>query len=66
MTNAAFEEVNAKQELLGKRPFANPRNCAAGTLRQLDASITKDRHLSFFGFNVRIFAGRNWPPIRSL
>ena len=58
MTNAAFEEVNAKQELLGKRPFANPRNCAAGTLRQLDASITKDRHLSFFGFNVQDIRGK--------
>lgn len=58
MTNAAFEAVNAKQELLGKKTFANPRNCAAGTLRQLDASVTKERHLSFFGFNIQDIRGK--------
>jgi len=58
MTNAAFEAVNEKQELLGKKTFANPRNCAAGTLRQLDASITKERGLSFFVFNVQDIRGR--------
>ena len=36
MTNEAFDRINEEQELLGKKPFANPRNCAAGTLRQLD------------------------------
>ena len=59
MTNAAFEAVNEKQELLGKKPFANPRNCAAGTLRQLDASITKERHLSFFVFNIQDIQGKD-------
>lgn len=58
MTNAAFEAVNDKQELLGKKPFANPRNCAAGTLRQLDAEVTRERHLSFFAFNVQDIRGR--------
>ena len=58
MTNAAFEAVNEKQELLGKKTFANPRNCAAGTLRQLDASITKERGLSFFVFNVQDIRGK--------
>ena len=57
MTNADFDAVNEKQELLGKKPFANPRNCAAGTLRQLDASITKERKLSFFVFNVQDIQG---------
>ena len=52
MTNEAFEKVNEKQELLGKKQFANPRNCAAGTLRQLDSSITKERDLSMFIFNI--------------
>lgn len=60
MTNAAFDEVNAKQELLGKKPFANPRNCAAGTLRQLDASVTKERQLSFFVFNVQDIRGKEF------
>lgn len=58
MTNADFDAVNEKQELLGKKPFANPRNCAAGTLRQLDASITKERKLSFFVFNVQDIQGK--------
>lgn len=58
MTNEAFEAVNERQELLGKKTFANPRNCAAGTLRQLDASITKERKLSFFVFNIQDIQGK--------
>ena len=58
MTEAAFAAVNERQELLGKKTFANPRNCAAGTLRQLDASITRERGLSFFVFNVQDIRGR--------
>ena len=58
MTEATFQAVNERQELLGKKTFANPRNCAAGTLRQLDASITKERGLSFFVFNVQEIRGR--------
>lgn len=53
MKNAAFEKVNEQQELLGKKPFANPRNCAAGTLRQLDSTVTKARELSLFIFNIQ-------------
>nr|MCR5467614.1 NAD-dependent DNA ligase LigA [Lachnospiraceae bacterium] len=53
MTNEAFDKVNETQEILGKKTFANPRNCAAGTLRQLDPSITKERGLSLFIFNVQ-------------
>ncbi|KGP75775.1 NAD-dependent DNA ligase LigA [Desulfosporosinus sp. Tol-M] len=53
MTNKAFEAVNERQEILGKKLFANPRNCAAGTLRQLDSKITKDRDLSLFIFNIQ-------------
>ena len=53
MKNAAFEKVNETQELLGKKVFANPRNCAAGTLRQLDSAVTKERDLSLFIFNIQ-------------
>ena len=57
MKNAAFEKVNKTQELLGKKLFANPRNCAAGTLRQLDSAITKERNLSLFIFNIQQVRG---------
>lgn len=60
MEKKAFDEVNARQELLGLKPFANPRNCAAGTLRQLDSRITKERHLSLFIFNMQTARGREF------
>ena len=53
MTRKAFEAVNSKAEEEGKKTFANPRNCAAGTLRQIDTRITKERGLSLFIFNVQ-------------
>ena len=53
MTRKAFESVNAKAEEEGKKTFANPRNCAAGTLRQTDTRITKERGLSLFIFNIQ-------------
>lgn len=58
MENAAFDAVNERQELLGLKLFANPRNCAAGTLRQLDSRVTKERHLSMFVFNLQKVDGR--------
>lgn len=60
MTNEAFDKVNEKQEMLGKKIFANPRNCAAGTLRQLDSKITKERELSMFVFNVQEATGKEF------
>ena len=57
MSIEAFNAVNEQQELLGKKLFANPRNCAAGTLRQLDAKITKERNLSMFIFNLQKVEG---------
>ncbi len=57
MTNEAFDKVNERQELMGKKPFANPRNCAAGTLRQLDSRITRERELSMFIFNIQEVRG---------
>ncbi len=60
MENAVFEKVNERQEILGKKLFANPRNCAAGTLRQLDPSITAERGLSMFVFNLQDVRGREF------
>ncbi len=60
MTREAFSLVNEKQELLGKKLFANPRNCAAGTLRQLDSKITKERNLSMFIFNLQKVEGKEF------
>lgn len=53
MTHADFDRFNEEQEKLGKKPAANPRNLAAGTLRQLDTGITKKRGLRMFIFNVQ-------------
>ncbi len=60
MKNEDFEKVNEMQEMLGKKPFANPRNCAAGTLRQLDSRITKERGLSMFVFNIQEVRGHEF------
>lgn len=57
MTEDSFDKVNQKQETEGKKIFANPRNCAAGTLRQLDASVTKERGLNHFIFNIQQIDG---------
>ena len=59
MTLSDFEKTNRLQELRGKKPFANPRNCAAGTLRQLDPEMTRERGLSFYIFNVQRAADAN-------
>ena len=59
MTKQSFEKVNARQERLGLKLFANPRNCAAGTLRQLDSRIVAERKLSMFVFNLQTSEGLN-------
>lgn len=60
MTKAEFEAVNERRQLLGLKLFANPRNCAAGTLRQLDSRITKERGLSLFVFNLQAVRGKEF------
>lgn len=53
MSHSAFEKYNDEQEKTGKKLAANPRNLAAGTLRQLNPAITKERGLKMFVFNVQ-------------
>lgn len=53
MTHENFDRFNEEQEAEGKKTAANPRNLAAGTLRQLDPKITKERGLRMFIFNVQ-------------
>ena len=53
MRHADFDRTNEHQELLGKKVFANPRNCAAGTLRQLDSQMVRERGMSMFIFNIQ-------------
>lgn len=55
-----FEEMNNKREEKGEELFANARNAAAGSLRQLDSKITKNRPLDIYIFNVQKIEGKNF------
>ena len=57
MPKKSFEKVNARQEAEGKPLFANPRNAAAGSLRQLDPKIAAKRGLDIYIFNVQLAEG---------
>ncbi|MGN0974723.1 MAG: NAD-dependent DNA ligase LigA, partial [Gemmiger sp.] len=58
MPHDAFFELKAQQELEDKTPFKNPRNAAAGSLRQKDAKVTGARGLSIFVFNLQQIEGK--------
>lgn len=57
MPKKSFEELNERQEAEGKALFANPRNAAAGSLRQLDPKIAASRKLDIYIFNVQMAEG---------
>ena len=60
MSRAVFEEINAMRELQGKPLMANPRNAAAGSLRQLDSKICAERKLDIQVFNLQLAEGREF------
>lgn len=57
MPREAFAALNEKREAEGEQLFANPRNAAAGSLRQLDSKVTASRRLDIFVFNVQAAEG---------
>lgn len=57
MPRSSFEKLNRQYEQAGKKTFANPRNAAAGSLRQLDSSVTAERGLDIFVFNIQQMKG---------
>jgi DNA ligase (NAD+) len=52
MTRLDFDELNARQQAAGLKPFINPRNTAAGAVRQIDPAMTAKRPLQFFAYGV--------------
>ena len=52
-----FEKINAERELQGEQVFANPRNAAAGSLRQLNSAVAAKRNLDIFVFNIQKIEG---------
>ncbi|EKG86453.1 DNA ligase, NAD-dependent [Vibrio paracholerae HE-16] len=58
MPKAGFEALNARALKKGEKQFVNPRNAAAGSLRQLDSKITAQRPLAFYAYSVGVIEGR--------
>ncbi|MGI4814800.1 MAG: NAD-dependent DNA ligase LigA [Janthinobacterium lividum] len=61
MLKRDFARINAHQRELGEREFVNPRNAAAGSLRQLDPAITAKRPLTFFAYGIGVLEGAAMP-----
>lgn len=57
MPKVGFEKLNRQQLAKGEKPFVNPRNAAAGSLRQLDPKITATRPLSFYSYGIGLING---------
>ena len=70
MPIAAFKKLNEEREQKGLATFANPRNFTAGTVRQLEPSITAQRRLDYFAYallqNGRTLLGRHWETLNAL
>ena len=70
MPIAAFKKMNEEREQKGLSLFANPRNATAGTVRQLDASITAQRRLDYFAYMLlthgRTYFDRHWRTLEAL
>lgn len=65
MPHDGFARLNRRQEEAGQKTFANPRNAAAGSLRQLDSRITAQRPLEFYAYSVAQLDGEGWPDTHS-
>ena len=61
MSHEVFNQLNAEREITGEAPLANPRNAAAGSLRQLDPGVCEQRRLDIICFNIQLAEGQSWP-----
>ena len=61
MPKAGFDKLNRQQLEKGEKPFVNPRNAAAGSLRQLDPQVTATRPLSFYSYGTGLIKGMELP-----
>lgn len=60
MPRDSFERLTERQELIGETPFKNPRNAAAGSLRQKNSDVTAERGLDIFIFNIQQIDGKEF------